>query len=58
MPAICEELTYSGEFVRTHLNDYVVLDLETTGLGASSGIIEIGAARIRDGKLLTNILSL
>lgn len=52
MPAICEELTYSGEFVRTHLNDYVVLDLETTGLGASSGIIEIGAARIRGGKIV------
>jgi len=32
---------------------FVVVDLETTGLGASAtGIIEIGAARVRDGRIV------
>ncbi|MCK6553804.1 hypothetical protein L6Q96_04355 [Candidatus Binatia bacterium] len=32
---------------------FVVVDIETTGLGASAtGIIEIGAARVRDGRIV------
>lgn len=34
------------------LQDYVVLDLETTGLSPKTDrIIEIGAARVRQGKI-------
>ncbi|MBQ2116928.1 MAG: ribonuclease H-like domain-containing protein, partial [Lachnospiraceae bacterium] len=35
------------------VNDYVVMDIETTGLNPKSEkIIELGAARIREGKVV------
>ncbi len=32
------------------ISDFVAIDLETTGLGRTEDIIEIGAIRVRDGK--------
>ncbi len=32
--------------------EFVIVDLETTGLGASAGITEIGAVRARDGRII------
>lgn len=36
-------------------DDYVAIDIETTGLGRSARIIELGAVRIRHGRKVTQI---
>lgn len=43
---------------RSPSHEFVAVDIETTGLSNSDGIIEIGAARFRDGKLVDSFNSL
>lgn len=40
------------------LPDYVCFDLETTGLGSDSSIIDIGAVKVRNGKIVDTFSSL
>ena len=48
-----------GHSLLTHLSDYVVLDLETTGLDPTwNEIIEIGAIRVRDNSVVDSFSQL
>ena len=42
------ERTYKGESLTSPSNDYVVIDIETTGLWPDDKILEIGAVRYSD----------
>lgn len=42
--------TESGNVAEADYDDYVAIDIETTGLGRSARIIELGAVRIRHGR--------
>ena len=48
-----------GNRLCKYVSDYVVFDLETTGLSCESDeIIEISALKVRDGKIVMSIVSL
>lgn len=51
---------FGNVFESTLKGDYVVFDFETTGLNCANGdeIIEIGAAKVRDGKIIETFATL
>ena len=42
----------------TQLNDFTVIDIETTGFGDRAGIVELAAVKFKDGKLYDTFNSL
>ncbi len=44
-----------GNVAEADYDDYVAIDIETTGLGRSARIIELGAVRMRHGRKVTQI---
>lgn len=50
--------TERGNVAETDYDDYVAIDIETTGLGRSARIIELGAVRMRHGRKVASFSQL
>jgi len=50
--------TERGDVAEADYDDYVAIDIETTGLGRSARIIELGAVRIRHGRKVASFSQL
>nr|DAZ43434.1 MAG TPA: DNA polymerase III subunit alpha [Caudoviricetes sp.] len=50
--------TELGNVAETDYDDYVAIDIETTGLGRSARIIELGAVRMRHGRKVASFSQL